>query len=440
MPLENIAQDVLDAIYHQQQTEWSWNTLLWAVAERNEYWISYDALPMPTPLQINCGGLGGAGLWAITLASRCRRGKRTGVAAGYTTGIDEIATLFSHTQDPCERWELLGFGKAAIFYRRTQIAPSAARLLPAHRRLPHKAFLSGLWWKLLSIQPTQLLTTLPMLGHLRTAAQPSPEHFVVEGFSAGSYTGAVIALAIRCLWPQGQITARLGAIAMRQQVLAALVATSDTNRHHHYLVHAEADTLCDWRPSDRDLQMLQHSLHVTYVDESARWMGSSKHKYWHWLHCRLPIGRVRLTDLKLSHPEVVPSRDRMAAPMRLPSWIRFETLMLRADWAGAIGMLVSNIHKSDQDLLQLLHVCVPDQTVTSMEEPQALLLRNFRVGSDENSDCARWLTEMARDTLAPIPFREVFVILALFLPQLSFSEGVRAQQSLWSSPAVCHSH
>ena len=27
---------------------------------------------------------------------------------------------------------------------------------------------------------------------------------------------------------------------------------------------------------------------------------------------------------------------------------------------------------------------------------------------------------MARDLLAPIPFREVFVILALFLPQLSF--------------------
>ena len=121
----------------------------------------------------------------------------------------------------------------------------------------------------------QLVATLPMLGHLRTAAQPSPEHFVVEGFSAGSYTGAVIALAIRCLWPKGQITARLGAIAMPQRVLAALLATSDTNRHHYYLVHAEADTLCDWRPSDRDLQMLQHSLHVTYVDESARWMGSS---------------------------------------------------------------------------------------------------------------------------------------------------------------------
>ena len=67
MPLENIAQDVLDAIYYQQQTEWSWNTLLWAVAERNQYWIGYDALPAPIPLQINCGGLGGVPLTVLSL-------------------------------------------------------------------------------------------------------------------------------------------------------------------------------------------------------------------------------------------------------------------------------------------------------------------------------------------------------------------------------------
>ena len=198
--------------------------------------------------------------------------------------------------------------------------------------LPHKAFLSGLWWKLLSIQPMQLLAALPMLGYLRQAAQPSPGHFVINGFSAGSYTGAVIALAIRCLWPHCQITARLGAIAMPKGVLAALVATADENRHHYYLVHAGADSLCDWKPSDQELQMLQQNLHVTYVEESARWMGSCKHKYCHWLHCQLPQGLVRLTDLNLSHP-TIPNRDRMAAPMRLASWIRFETLLASADWS-----------------------------------------------------------------------------------------------------------
>ena len=75
-----------------------------------------------------------------------------------------------------------------------------------------------------------------------------------------------------------------------------------------------------------------------------------------------------------------------------------------------------------------------------MEEAQALLLRSFRVGKDKNSACANWLTEMARDMLAPIPFREVFVILALFLPQLTFLEGIKAQQSLWARCPGDHTH
>ena len=71
-----------------------------------------------------------------------------------------------------------------------------------------------------------------------------------------------------------------------------------------------------------------------------------------------------------------------------------------------------------------------------MEEAQALLLKNFRVGKDTASPSARWLTDMARTLLAPIPFREVFVILALFLPQLTFADGAGTQQDLWSSPTV----
>ena len=122
--------------------------------------------------------------------------------------------------------------------------------------------------------------------------------------------------------------------------------------------------------------------------------------------------------------------------MRLASWIRFETLMASADWEGAIGMLVSNLHQPDQELLRLLQLCVAGQEIVSMEEAQSLLLRNFRVGKDNQSECALWLTEMAKNLLAPIPFREVFVILALFLPQLTFLDGARAQQSLWASPEV----
>ena len=222
---------------------------------------------------------------------------------------------------------------------------------------------------------------------------------------------------------------------MPKGVLAALIATADPDKHH-YLVHAADDCSCDWKPAATEFDVLQQSLHITHVEGSARWMGSCKRNYCHWLHCQLPQGQVSLTDLKLTHPEVIPTRDRIAAPMRLASWIRFETLMTSEDWEGAISMLVSNLHRSDKELLRLLQMCVAGQQIASMEEAQALPLKNFRVGKDKQSACAQWLTEMARDLLAPIPFREVFVILALFLPQLTFLDGASTQQDLWTSPTV----
>ena len=90
--------------------------------------------------------------------------------------------------------------------------------------------------------------------------------------------------------------------------------------------------------------------------------------------------------------------------MRLASWVRFETVMHQQDWMAAIEMLVPNIHLPDAALLQLLCRCVPDQGITSMEEAQALLLRNFRVGGGQKDACAQWLTDVTRALLAPIPF------------------------------------
>ena len=126
----------------------------------------------------------------------------------------------------------------------------------------------------------------------------------------------------------------------------------------------------------------------------------------------------------------------MAAPLRLASWVRFETVMDRRQWSTAIAMLVPAIHLPDDALLTLLNRCVPDQGITSMKEAQALLLRNFRVGGAQESDCSEWLTEVTRDLLQPIPFREVFVILALFLPQLPFAEGAQLATQLWTSPVI----
>ena len=71
-----------------------------------------------------------------------------------------------------------------------------------------------------------------------------------------------------------------------------------------------------------------------------------------------------------------------------------------------------------------------------MAEAQALLLCNFRVGSSEPDACEQWLTEVTRDLFKPIPFREVFVILALFLLQLTFAEGAKLECKLWYSPVI----
>ena len=154
----------------------------------------------------------------------------------------------------------------------------------------------------------------------------APRAFLIEGFSAG-YTGAVITLALRQLFPTCRVTATLGAIAMPRGVFAAFLATVEPGLCNIHLIHAEDDDLkkiCDWHPSPTDLYVVLRRFNCTLVAESARWMGASKHQYWHWLHCPLPVGRFRLTDLKVSHPDIIPLRDRMAAPMRLASWIRFE--------------------------------------------------------------------------------------------------------------------
>ena len=317
-------------------------------------------------------------------------GQVTEVAAGHTSSLHELATL-SYTTNPCESWEALGCGRAATLYRRTQVVLEASRQ-PAHRRVPHAAFLSGLWWKLLSFQPARILTRLPFLSRIgnstNAAGLYAPTKFHVEGFCAGSYTGATIVIALCALFPECPVSATLGAIAMPKGVMGALLELASPGHCDIHLVHAEEDMLCNWHPSPTDRNVMAYRLRCTIVAEADKWMGPDKHRYWHWLHCKLPEGRCLLSELKLSHPDVIPIRDRMAAPLRLASWIRFETVMNQQDWRTAIEQLVPQIHLPDAELLRLLRNCVPEQGFSSMAEAQAILLRNFRVGGSKPDACA----------------------------------------------------
>lgn len=126
-----------------------------------------------------------------------------------------------------------------------------------------------------------------------------------------------------------------------------------------HLIHAEGDLLCDWQPNQIERHVVSHRLDYTVVSGSDKWMGASKHQYHHWLRCQLPLGRYDLAELKLKYPEVIPIRDRMAAaPLRLASWVRFETVMDRRLWSTAIARLVPAIHLPDDALLSLLNQCV----------------------------------------------------------------------------------
>ena len=227
----------------------------------------------------------------------------------------------------------------------------------------------------MSFQPARILMCLPYLSRIGLYA---PSMFHVEGFSAGSYTGATIVLALCVLFPECPVSPTLGAIAMPKGVLGALMEIASPGRYDIHLVHAEEDALCNWHSSPTDRNAISYRLRYTLVAESDKWMGPDKLKYWHWLHCNLPHGRCLLSELKLSHPEVIPIRDRMAAPLRLASWIRFETIMDQKDWLTAIESLVPQIHLPDPELLDLLRSCVPEQGLSSMAEAQALLLRGRR--------------------------------------------------------------
>ena len=130
---------------------------------------------------------------------------------------------------------------------------------------------------LLGPQPFRLSNWLrPMFAEARNRTNTSSLYaaraFQIEGFSA---------LALRELFPTCGVMVKLGAIAMPRAVFAALLATAELGQCNIHLIHAEDDDLCDWHPSPTDLYVILHRFKCTLVAESARWMGASKHQYWH---------------------------------------------------------------------------------------------------------------------------------------------------------------
>ena len=94
-----------------------------------------------------------------------------------------------------------------------------------------------------------------------------------KGFSAGSYIGATIVLALCALFPGRPVSATLGAIAMPKGVMGALMEIASPGQYDIHLVHAEEDVLCNWHPSPTDRNVISYRLRYTLVAESDKWMG-----------------------------------------------------------------------------------------------------------------------------------------------------------------------
>lgn len=101
----------------------------------------------------------------------------------------------------------------------------------------------------------RILMRPPFLSRIgnktNSAGLYAPASFHIEGFSARSYTGATIVLALRVLFPC-PVTAVLGAIAMPKGVMGALLETASPGQYDIHLIHAEDDALCNWHPSPSD--------------------------------------------------------------------------------------------------------------------------------------------------------------------------------------------
>ena len=157
----------------------------------------------------------------------------------------------------------------------------ASHIPPSYRRMPHV-----LWTDSMT-----LIWTL-LLGGRMGRYTGSPDTLILDQrvevrcFSAGSFAGLCLLQLLRKV-PNVVSSGKLGAIACPPQLLITPPAP-----HALHLFHYEADQLCVWKPSRRQLEQLQ--VRFTYVNTQdsaySEHFGTTEHNYSHWLSLELPTG------------------------------------------------------------------------------------------------------------------------------------------------------
>eukprot|EP00435_Cladocopium_sp_Y103_P023713 s3632_g5.t1 len=139
------------------------------------------------------------------------------------------------------------------------------------------------------------------------------------------------------------------------------------------------------------------------------------HNYAYLLDVDIGGGVKEARELSLENEFFRPLRVRMARPLRFTSWLRITNAI---DFTS----LVQELHEDDDTVLKKARESLAARAgdIDTVDDLKVKVLQSFeiRLGPNKSLD---WLNDTARQLLAPLPLRELIVILHLLLPQATRS-------------------
>ena len=157
---------------------------------------SLDLLPNPD-ITVCCLAVGNTQVYGPTLTPIDLPTHNGHVVAyGDTSGIHEMTVALLGIDNNAFRWEKLGLGAAHDILHRALLILQQAQRLPAHRRPPHAFVISACSLKLSHFHPQSQRHWLHVLHDAYVSPLEDNRTVQLRGFSAGSYTAAVIALIL----------------------------------------------------------------------------------------------------------------------------------------------------------------------------------------------------------------------------------------------------
>ena len=345
----------------------------------------------------------------------------------------EFSAFIYHLHDPGQLWEVLALGTSLNIYRQANFVLRAAQRLPAHRRLPHDIFLISASLRLLALHPSSLQVFASILYPTQLSIRQTKivPQLVIRGFSAGSYTGAVLSLLANALPVPWCIQVNLGAIAMPPAILASLHAIEADPAHRVRLVHLEKDQLCRWHPPN--VALACQLLPTTYFTHAPGWMRAPFHTYEHLVPLTLPLGSQDFLAVWRELPELLPYHFRIAVPLRLVTWMRMTGITEKL----SPDALAEIMRHPDPTPLLLQTLKCNDAAEACKALLKELVLRPAWPDKEFPRATAELVQRLVSEYLAQVPLLELCSILVWFLPQVPREQPqdrIMTRPELHSSP------